>query len=211
MTELTFESYQHSCMHLILNKDFEGLLKKVEEDLAKDPDNHVYWTMKGYTLSEMGKKEEALKAFTRALELDENSFSAHSDCALVLSDLGRWEEVIEHCDAMMKIAPKSHGNFLKAIALFELGREKEGKKCLELEKELWEDWLAQNPDAPKELQIDAYNWLINILHSLEEHEKELSCFDKMWELLGTEMTSSAQDYREALKQLIKEKDKNSKK
>jgi tetratricopeptide (TPR) repeat protein len=204
MTEITFESYHNSCLHQIVNNDFEGLLKKVEEDIAKDPDVQVYWTMKGYALSELDKKEEALEAFSHALELDESSFSAHSDMALALVNLGRWEDVIKECDTMLELDPTSHGNFLKAIALFELKRDSEAKECLKIEKGLWEGWLEQNPDSPKEQKIDAYNWLINILHSLGEYEKELEYFDKMWELLDTPLTSNAQDYRNAILHMVKE-------
>lgn len=208
MTKVTFESYHNSCYDLIAAKNFKGLLKKIEDDIANEPDNSVYWTMKGYALQELGLKEEALASLNHALQLDINSLYAHSNIAVVLCDLERWEEAIEHCDAILKIDPKNHVNFLKAIALFELERDESAKDCLRKDNESWDEWLRENPDAPKEDIINAYFWLTNNYHTLEEYEQELMYFDKMWELLAQPPPSHAAEYREGLLRLIEKKGKN---
>lgn len=194
---------------MILAKDFKGLLEKVEKDLVTDPESPIYWTMKGYALSELGSKKEALEALGHALELDNSFIYAHSNIAVVLVELGHWEEAIKHCDAILEIEPRDHIDFLKAIALFELERMSEAEECLRKDIKSWEDWLSENPDAPKEEQINAYFWLINNCHTLEEYEKELIFFDKMWELLPTPMPSHASEYREELVRLAENGGKTS--
>jgi hypothetical protein len=79
----------------------------------------------------MGRLERARRAFERALALAPRDPEAHSNLAIVLGNLGRFDEAISRLDAGLELEPESdrlHGH--RAYLLLAAGRLSEG----------WDEW-----------------------------------------------------------------------
>ncbi len=66
-------SLEESGLEAIQSRDWNGLFSISEEGLEGDPDNPVFYAMKGYSLRKLGRYQEALAADARAIELQPNA------------------------------------------------------------------------------------------------------------------------------------------
>jgi tetratricopeptide (TPR) repeat protein len=76
----------------------------------------------------MGKYDEAIMAFDRAISIDPNNADAWNGKAWVLNSQGKYNEAIKACDMAIKLDPKfalAWNN--KGWALEALGRTSEAK------------------------------------------------------------------------------------
>lgn len=55
----------------------------------------------------MGKKEEAVKVYYKAIEINPSSVEALYAKATLLQDLGRFDETLETLDKILKINPNA--------------------------------------------------------------------------------------------------------
>ena len=77
-------------------------------------------------LSELGRKEEAIACYDRALEIDPRFTVAWNAKGRVLSDLGRKEEAVVCYDQALEIGPRDVRVWAnKARALSDLGRREQ--------------------------------------------------------------------------------------
>jgi tetratricopeptide (TPR) repeat protein len=94
--------------------------------LGEFPDDLHAWCNLGISLGRMGRHEDALKCFDRALELKSDSVEALYNRGVALHDLGRKGEELDCYDTVLRIRPGYQMALLKKIeTLRELGREDE--------------------------------------------------------------------------------------
>jgi Tetratricopeptide repeat len=78
-------------------------------------------------LQACGHPDHALRAVSRALELDPNNVAALLNSAEILKDFGDWETVAQTYDAALSLAPASPDiRFARALHLLMIGRWAEG-------------------------------------------------------------------------------------
>jgi tetratricopeptide (TPR) repeat protein len=95
------------------------------------------WYNKGTALGELGKYEEAIECYGKALKIDPNHADAWCNKGNALDKLGKYEGAIECCDKALKINPNFAGAWYnKGWTLDELGRHKEAQECFERAREL---------------------------------------------------------------------------
>jgi tetratricopeptide (TPR) repeat protein/predicted amidohydrolase len=126
---------------------------------------------KGITLRDLGKYDEALKFFERAVELKPDYEEAWYDKGWILGKLGKYEEALKCYDKVIELRPDCEDAWYnKGVTLGKLGKYEEALKCYDKAVEL-------RPD-------DEEVWLNKgwILGELGKYEEELKCYDKAVEL-----------------------------
>ncbi len=100
-----------------------------ERALSLDDEDAVAHTMYGRLLVVLGKYDDAVREFTRAIELNPNLALAYEHRAFALHWRERPEEAIEECDMALRLSPRDPAKWqswnLKAFACFQAGRYEE--------------------------------------------------------------------------------------
>jgi tetratricopeptide (TPR) repeat protein len=124
----------------------EESLKEVEAYLEKNPEDAMGWNSKGVLLATMGNFGPALRALNRAIRLDSDLPSAHSNKGRVLLALGadKAPEALKSFDEALRLKPNDLSALRdKVVALRALDRLPEELKCLKLiVKQAPEEWQA---------------------------------------------------------------------
>ena len=90
------------------------------------PKDSGAWAHKGLSLGKLGRHEEAIQCYDKALELDPKASWAWSNKGWSLGELGRHEEAIQCCDKALELDPKDSVAWInKGRSLGELGRHEE--------------------------------------------------------------------------------------
>ena len=100
--------------------DAEALYRKV---LAADPRNANALHLLGLIAQQVGRNDIACDLIGQAIAIDGTAAAFHSNLAIALKDLGRFEEAIAACNAALRRKPdfvEAYANL--GIALKELGR-----------------------------------------------------------------------------------------
>ena len=101
---------------------YEDRLKKVGGKAAYE------WHSKGIALSKLGRYEEAIECYDKALKIDPQYADAWYNKGYALSKLGRYEKAIECYDRALEIDPKNADlRHNKRIAEGELGEQEKLK------------------------------------------------------------------------------------
>jgi tetratricopeptide (TPR) repeat protein len=80
----------------------------------------------GVSLDNLGRYEEAIASYDRAIEIDPNHSNAHNNRGVSLDKLGRYEEAITSCDRAIEIEPNhSNAHHNHGVSLNNLGRYEE--------------------------------------------------------------------------------------
>ena len=165
---------------------------------------------KGYfeealSLSRQGKKEEAIRAYDKAIELNPDSTEAYNNKGNALRDLGKNVEAIRVYDKAIELNPDNVAAYNgKGNALCDLGRKEEGIRAFDKSIELKPDnaivyynkglalqALGKNVEAIRvydkaiELKPDfamAYNNQGNVLRDLGKNVEAIRVYDKAIEL-----------------------------
>jgi len=88
------------------------------------------WHNKGIALRKLGKYDEAIKAYDRAIDLDPKYASAWNNKGIALDELGKYDEAIKAYDKAIDLDPKyTSAWYNKGIALDELGKYDEAIKA----------------------------------------------------------------------------------
>lgn len=131
---------------------------------------------RGQALLMLGRREEALQCYLEVIRLNPRYAPAHSDCALILTELERPLEAIERCDAAIALAPDlvgAHAN--RGTALKWVGRSREALQSFQAAVRL----------APNSAEI---HWNISLcllqLGQLEEGWQEHEWRKRMQQPLG---------------------------
>ena len=90
--------------------------------VAQDPSARAY-NLLGMALQRIGKLDDALASFDRAIVQDPRCYEAHGNRANVLSEVGRHHEAVESYDHAVSLSPDSVEDWCnRGTALLELGR-----------------------------------------------------------------------------------------
>jgi len=88
--------------------NLEGAVGCFDKGLEIDDEFSMAWANRGTALSRLGRIEDALDSFERALEIDSDNPDVHVGVGSILQDcLGRSEEALEHFDTAVKL-DRSH-------------------------------------------------------------------------------------------------------
>jgi tetratricopeptide (TPR) repeat protein len=121
----------------------------------------------GNALYDLGRYEDAIESYDKALEFKPNLWGAWYSRGIVLYDLGRYEDAIESYDQTLAVKFDKHEAwFNRGIALDDLGRYEEAIAS-------YDQALAVKPDLHEAWDNRGY-----ILSNLERYEEALISYDK---------------------------------
>ncbi|MFZ2500095.1 tetratricopeptide repeat protein, partial [Methanosarcina sp.] len=108
------------------------------------PDDYNSLRQKGVSLSNLGRGEEAIEWYERALEINPDDYDSLRGKGVSLSKLGREKEAIEWYELALEINPDDYDSLRqKGVSLSELGRGEEAiewyDRALEIKPD---DWLS---------------------------------------------------------------------
>ena len=184
--------------------DFIHALKATEELIAIRGLPHD-WAEQGYCLGHLGRWDEALRAFGRAIELDPTHAEAWRFQGWVLCNLKRYEDALASVDKAIELDPKDAAAWsYRGSALGNLGRHEDAlasfNKAIKIDPKSGHRWLNQGralanlgryKDAlasldkaaelrPNNVPIWGNRGLV--LADLGRHEEALASFDKLIQL-----------------------------
>lgn len=143
----------------------------------KDTDNTASYATanelvtKGNELGNLGRYDEAIEAYDKAIEIDPKFAIAWSNKGNVLGRSGRYNEAIEACEKAIEIDPKlAEAYQSKGISLIGLGRYDEAIQALDIAIEM----KPNNPNAWTGKGI--------ALRQLGRYDEASICYDKAAEL-----------------------------
>jgi tetratricopeptide (TPR) repeat protein len=187
----------------------EALLKRKTGEVVVPPELKTLevWEMgaKGYSLRLLGRNEEAINCFDRALQLDPLYAPAWNNKGNYLHDLGRDDDAVRCYERALELDPHNAGAWNnKGASLRSLSRNDEAIRCYDKALELdplyagaWENKarclseLCRHEEAihccEKALDLDQQNagtWSNKglSLSCLDRHEEAILCYDKALEL-----------------------------
>jgi len=125
------------------------------------------WYNEGVDLGQLGKYEEAIKAYDEALKINPQLVEAWNNKGAALSDIGRNDDAIKAIDQALKINPQYAGAWYnKGGALYDLGRNQEAIKA-------YDQALKINPQY-----ADAWINKGIALDELKRYEEAIKAFDE---------------------------------
>ncbi|MCX6841550.1 MAG: serine/threonine-protein kinase [candidate division WOR-3 bacterium] len=158
-----------------LRGDIEPLLKRQTGETVRPPELRALevweWGNKGVSLNTLGRCEEAIRCFDKALELDPQEALAWDNKGSSLDSLGRYEEAIRCYDKALELDPRNAAVWYnKGLSLDSLDRYEEAIHChdkaLELDPRFALAWCNKG----------------NCLSSLGHYEEAVRSYDKALEL-----------------------------
>jgi tetratricopeptide (TPR) repeat protein/tRNA A-37 threonylcarbamoyl transferase component Bud32 len=158
-----------------LRRDLESLLKKQTGEIVKLPELKELeaWELgnKGVSLSNLGKPQEAIACYNRALEINPTHADAWCNKGAALYDLGKPQEAIACYDRALEINPTHADAWLnKGAALYDLGKPQEAIAC-------YGNALKINPTYA----LAWYNKGV-VLGALGKYQEAIACYDKALEI-----------------------------
>jgi tetratricopeptide (TPR) repeat protein/tRNA A-37 threonylcarbamoyl transferase component Bud32 len=192
-----------------LREDLERLLKRVKGETTRPPSPAALdageWNNKGISLANLGRDDEAICCYDKALGFAPRLARAWGNKGLSLHRLGRIEEALRHQDKALELDPQdalAWNN--KGICLASMGRCEEAIRCydkvLDADAQNAKAWAnkaeclrrtGRNEEAlrciDKALKYDsrlapAWSGKGIILRRLGRYEEALRCHDKALEL-----------------------------
>ncbi len=85
---------------------YEGAITYLDDKHLKiEQGDEKFWTMRGFAFYNLGRYEEAIEVFEKALEIEPNNWDVRLSHGLLLGILGRNEEAIASYDKALEITP----------------------------------------------------------------------------------------------------------
>ena len=158
-----------------LRLDIELLLRRQTGELFEPPKirdiDFWEWNNKGNSLGRLGRHEEAIQCFDKALEINPQFFHAWSNKGNSLNSLDRYQEAIMCYDKDIEInplyAPAMAG---KGVCFNNLGRFEEAIDC-------FDQAIQIDPTRVSDLTNKGYS-----LFKLYRIEESISCYDRAIEI-----------------------------
>ena len=159
------------------------------------------WFNKGFALSSLGRYDEALQAYDRAIEIDPSLAAAWNNKGLALYDLGKYYEAIKAYDEAIRLYPNFADAWSnKGITLIKQGKHDEAIKAydeaIRLDPNHVDTWYnigwalddqGKYDEAIKAYDeaikldpnyVDAWNNKGNVLNAQGKYDEAINCFDK---------------------------------
>lgn len=111
--------------------DHASSLAMLEKLCVVEPNDIGNWTNRGFELSALGRFEEALTIYGKALAMDKDEPTALSDRAYALMKLGRNQEAMADIERSLKSYP-SNAFALRTRAMLRLAKGEREKACADL-------------------------------------------------------------------------------
>jgi len=192
-----------------LRSDLEPLLKRETQEVVRPPKGRRLeaweWRNKGASLANLGRLEEAIRCYDRALEIDPQLVMAWNNRGVSLRRLGRPEEAIRCYDRALEIDPQHASAWInKGASLCRLGRHEEAIRCcdraLEIDPQFAMAWINKAASfsslgrleeaircCDRALEIDpqfamAWNNKAASLGILGRYEEAIRCYDRALEI-----------------------------
>jgi tetratricopeptide (TPR) repeat protein len=158
--------------------------------------NSQDWVNKGVDLTDLGKYDEAIKAFDKAIELDPKNANAWQEKGWALHGLGRYNDAIKALDKAIELdqldKPSSSVAWhIKGIVLEKLGRTAEANAAYAKAKELglvMHPWTSTSAGPESSGSItnpqDADAWVNKglTLEDQRKYDEAVTAYDKAIEL-----------------------------
>ena len=159
----------------MMRADLEPLLKRQTGETMELPTvaefGALEWNNKGTSLEKVGRYEEAIKCYDKALEVNPQQTETWFNKGNSLGSLGRFEEAIKCHDKALEINPQHPmGWNNKGVSLQDLGRFDEAIRC-------YEKALEINPR-----NVDAWSNKGVSLAGLGRFEEAIKCCEKALEI-----------------------------
>ena len=149
------------------DKNWEEDLKKWGTQTEENPNDAEAWMNRGIALDELGKKNEALECYDKAININPDYANAWNNKGIVLLALGKKEKALECYKRAIEINPNYANAWNnKGFVLNDLGKKKEALKCYEKATDI-------NPN-----NVDIWNNMGISLTELCENEEALECYEK---------------------------------
>src|SRR3990170_700112 len=158
-----------------LRSELEPLLKRLTGEVIKAPEQRQMeaweWVNKGFSFNSLGKYQEAIACYDRAIEIDPRLVGAWNGKGVAFAKLGRYQEEIACYDKAIGIDPREAGAWNnKGAALGNLGKYHEAIACCDKALEI-------NP-----IFMQAWSNKGNALSRLGWHQEAIGCFDRAIEI-----------------------------
>jgi len=104
----------------------------IDQAIAMDGNNAMYWRQKGAILSSMDEHEQALPCFEKSLKIDPNDCLTWNSYSNTLSNLKRYPEALAAVDKGIKMDPGGACRITKSAILAMMRRFPEAEKELDI-------------------------------------------------------------------------------
>jgi tetratricopeptide (TPR) repeat protein len=115
--------------------EYDSALSILEAVINIEPGYHLIheaWNSKGNTLAALGRPEEAIEAYEKAIQIKEGYHEAWYNKGGILGNLGRHDEALKAAEKAIEIKPDYYRAWInKGGALANLGRYKDALKAFE--------------------------------------------------------------------------------
>lgn len=153
------------------NQDYQSELSLWADEVSKVPQNPRAHNNLGYELAALGRFDEALSHYEKAVELFPRYVDAYTNWANALSKQGRSKEAAQKARRALELDSASElGHLNLADALFDLGHPEEAIAH-------YKEALQRNPRL-----LSAYNNYGNTLVSLGRPEEAIGLYQKALEI-----------------------------
>ena len=167
ITTFTYLSYER-------NKVWRNEITLWSDVISKSPDKARAYTNRGRALGDLGRFQEALGDFNRALALDPTNTDAYNNRANIYVQSGRVDDAIADCNRALEVAP--HLDFQLAKIYFNRGTAYIRKNQIDLALKDLDQALSLEPDNESahfnraiafarkgdyRKALDDYNWVIS--------------------------------------------------
>ena len=135
------------------------MLKRLWQWLKLKPDEHEAWNNRGVVLHNLGRYEEALASYDKALELKADYHNAWDNRGTALGNLGRYEEALASYNKALELNPDYHIAWNnRGVVLDKLGRNEEAiasyDKALKLKPDYHLYWNNRGIAAGQSVSCD---------------------------------------------------------
>jgi tetratricopeptide (TPR) repeat protein len=135
----------------LARKDFPEAVKALKAFLATQPGTPEVWSDLGYAYTGLGRPDEAVQAYQKALELAPDLFAARLNLGILLVDEKQPQAALEHLQKATTLQPenvRAHLNYARALAQ---------TNQPEAARKEYQETLRLNPRlAPVELELGQF-------------------------------------------------------
>ena len=136
-TEIILPDKNKNIQKLIEDKKYTEALGLCNKAIELEPNNVVYWGLKGNVLNSFGKYQDAITCYDKAIKLNPNDAVYFNQKGDALSFLKKYPEAIFCYDKAIELEP-NNGVYWnnKGYALRFIGRYNDARVCFDKAKEL---------------------------------------------------------------------------